>query len=113
MNRFFPLLALLMAVPASAGDYGHGKSAFTSSCSQCHVAQPAQFDVKGAKPTDNLATWLDAHTSRQLREWVKDPWAVNPKTQCDPRQLKPQDVDDLLSFLRSAKVAQKPASSAP
>ena len=112
MNRFFPLLALLMAFPARAGDAHHGKTVFTAACAHCHVAQPAQSDAKGAKATDNLAAWLDTHNSQQLRQWVKDPWSVNPKTRCDPRQLKPQDVDDLLSFLRSAR-APAPSPSAP
>ena len=110
MNRSFPLLVLLMALPAKAGDASHGKKVFTSACGHCHVAQPARNDVPGAKATDNLATWLASHKSSVLRQWVKDPWAVNPKTLCDPRQLQPKDVDDLLSFLRGA---QSPAPSAP
>jgi cytochrome c len=110
MNRSFPLLVLLMALPASAGDATHGKKVFTAACANCHVARPAQKDAPGVKPTDNLALWLASHNSSELRQWVKDPWAVNPKTRCDPRQLQPTDIDDLLSFLRGAKA---PAPSAP
>ena len=112
MTRSVPLLVLLMAVPAWAGDAAHGKTVFTSACANCHVAQPAQLDSKGAKATDNLAVWLDAHSSSELRQWVKDPWAVSPKTRCDPRQLRPADLNDLLSFLRGAH-APAPTPAAP
>ncbi len=112
MTRSFPLLVVLMALPAWAGDAAHGKTVFTETCASCHVAQPARSDVKGAKTSDNLAVWLDAHTSSELRQWVKDPWAVNPKTRCDPRQLRPADVNDLLSFLRGAQ-APAPTTPAP
>ena len=110
MTRFLLLLVLVMALPARAGDAAHGKTVFTSACANCHVARPAKSDPPGAKNTDNLAVWLDEHTSTQLRTWVKEPWAVNPKTRCDPRQLRPEDVNDLLSFLRGAHV---PAPTTP
>ncbi|MET0404146.1 MAG: c-type cytochrome [Cystobacter sp.] len=113
MNRSFPLLVLLMALPASAGDADHGKKVFTAACANCHVARPAEKDSKNTseiKASDNLALWLSEHSGRELRQWVKDPWALKPKTRCDPRQLQPKDVEDLLSFLRGA---QAPAPSAP
>ena len=113
MTRSVLPLVLLMALPAWAGDAAHGKTVFTSTCANCHVAQPAQYDTKGAKTTDNLAVWLDTHTSSELRQWVKDPWAVNPKTRCDPRQLRPSDLNDLLSFLRGATSPAPTPPAAP
>jgi cytochrome c2 len=110
MNRPIPRLQLLLALPASAGDADFGKKAFEASCAQCHVAEPARPDGKGARAPDNLAIWMASHSGAELRQWVKDPWKVKSDTQCDPRQLQPQYVSDLISYLRSA---QTPATPAP
>lgn len=109
MNRPFLLLPLLLALPASAGDAEFGKKTFEAACSKCHVAQPAQGNAASARPSDNLATWLASHSSAELRQWVKDPWKVRADTQCDPRQLQPQYVSDLISYLRSAQAPVKPS----
>jgi cytochrome c2 len=110
MNRPFLILPLLLALPASAGDADFGKKAFEASCAQCHVAEPARPDGKHASAPANLSLWLSTHSGTELRQWVKDPWKVRADTQCDPRQLQPQYVSDLISYLRSA---QTPATPAP
>ncbi|WP_257457014.1 cytochrome c [Archangium lipolyticum] len=112
MNRPFLLLPLLLALPASAGDADFGKKAFEAACAQCHVAEPARPDGKNAAPA-NLSLWLSTHSGTELRKWVKDPWKVRADTQCDPRQLQPQYVSDLISYLRSAQTPATPATPAP
>ena len=110
MNRFLPLLVLVLALPASAGDAAHGKQVFNKACGQCHLAGPARKDSRAAAETDNLAQWLSTHSSAELNQWVANPWKVKSQTRCDPRQLrKPQDLNDLISYLRGAQgSASKP-----
>lgn len=103
MTRLLPLLVLMLALPAVAGDTARGKKTFNNACGQCHSAGPASRDPQGAPQTENLAVWLSKHSSAELSQWVANPWKINPKTRCDPRQLQPQNLTDLLSFLRGAQ----------
>lgn len=109
MNRFLPLLMLLLALPALATDAEAGKKAFDASCARCHSAGTARAQRQAASSTEDLALWLSTHSGAELRQWVSDPWKLKPQTRCDPRQLKSQDMGDLISYLRGAQAAATPA----
>ncbi len=117
MNRAL-LAALLIAAPlASAADAGQGQVAFRQACGNCHTA--TQHRVGQTRPKKrasralphmgpDLGVALRGSGQNAFKRWVKDPWTVQPRTACDPRLLKPGQVEDLIAFLSTRTRPEPP-----
>jgi cytochrome c len=113
------VFVLLADNATAAGDAKRGEAVF-GRCAQCHTAEkdggngqgPNLFGVVGRKAAslpnfyysaalkNSHIVWSDA----KLKQWVADPQKLVPGTRMAFAGLKqPQDIDDLVAYLRSKK----------
>ena len=111
---------LAFALPAAAGDAGHGKAVFAAQCAMCHTASrggqpilgPPLFGVVG-RTAGTLAGFAYSPgmksagfvwTDDRLRAYLPAPRAMVPGTKMTYGGLKnPAQLDDLIAYLDGQK----------
>ena len=86
----------------------HGRTVFLSSpCVNCHAITGVDaFATVGPDLTHlasrrTIAAGTLPNTRGALAGWIVDPQRIKPGTHMPPNQLKPKDLDALLTYLQS------------
>jgi cytochrome c len=112
--------SLFTALPAVAGDAGHGKSVFAAQCAMCHSATrngptilgPPLFGVVDRKAgsfagyaySPGMKAAGFAWSDDRLRAYLPAPRAMVPGTKMTYGGLKnPAQLDDLIAYLDAQK----------
>jgi cytochrome c oxidase subunit 2 len=87
-----------------------GREVFlTGTCVMCHsiggttAASNAGPDLTHLASRRTIAAGTLPNTRGALAGWIVDPQRIKPGTRMPPNQLKPQDLDALLTYLQSLK----------
>jgi len=111
-------LVLLPGV-ALAANVARGAALFNAECASCHTATPPPPGVEDVKahlkrtpaPPSRGPDLVRVVLTRPLpdvQRWVQNPWALKPETQCDPRRVTPEALEDLMAFLASRTTPPPP-----
>ncbi|WP_223642287.1 c-type cytochrome [Corallococcus sp. EGB] len=103
------LTLMLLLIPALASAQERGEVAFNKACAQCHQARtPTEKprSMLGIRPP--VGPYMDQVLRKkslaEVRTWVESPHRLNPKTDCDTRLLRPDELDALTSYLATVVV---------
>ena len=87
-----------------------GREVFlTGQCAMCHsitgtsAGSRAGPDLTHVASRRTIAAGTLPNTRGALAGWIVDPQSIKPGTRMPPNQLKPQDLDALLTYLQSLK----------
>jgi cytochrome c oxidase subunit II len=87
-----------------------GREVFlTGTCTMCHAIEGTSAgshagpDLTHLASRRTIAAGTLPNTRGALAGWIVDPQRIKPGTRMPPNQLKPQDLDALLTYLQSLK----------
>jgi len=87
-----------------------GREVFlTATCAMCHAIEGTSAgshagpDLTHLASRRTIAAGTLPNTRGALAGWIVDPQRIKPGTRMPPNQLKPQDLDALLTYLQSLK----------
>ncbi|NOK07609.1 cytochrome c [Corallococcus exercitus] len=104
------LTLMLLLLPALASAQERGEVAFNKACAQCHQARtPTEKPKSLLGDRQPVGPYMDQVLRKksltEVRTWVESPHRINPKTNCDTRLLRPDELDGLTSYLATVVVA--------
>ena len=98
------------AVNATDPAASRGREVFlTGTCAMCHsiegtsAGSHAGPDLTHLASRRTIAAGTLPNTRGALAGWIVDPQRIKPGTRMPPNQLKPQDLDALLTYLQTLK----------
>lgn len=97
-------------VTEARGDLARrGEAIFGRTCMACHTVDGTKFQGKagpnltGIGSRQTLAAGLLANTDENLARWLEDPPAVKPGSRMPDYNLKKDEIDALVAYLRGLK----------
>jgi cytochrome c oxidase subunit II len=104
------LLQRQPAINATDSVASRGREVFlTGPCAMCHTidgtsaASHVGPDLTHVASRRTIAAGTLPNTRGALAGWIVDPQRIKPGTRMPPNQLKPQDLDALLTYLQTLK----------
>ena len=98
-------IIILCSVLAAAGNAwaatSRGEALSESWCSECHAVKPSQSSANPAAPKFSAVAAAPSITEYSLRVFLKTPHSKMPNI-----MLKPDDMDDIVSYILSLKPRQ-------
>jgi cytochrome c len=93
------------AANSTGGDAGRGKATIERyGCTSCHTIPGLAGDANVGPPLNRIGTRVYVagvltNNPANIKRWIEDPPAVDPKTAMPNLGVKPGDLEDIVAYL--------------